>query len=121
MGNSNRKSMKQEDFKQRGDEDKFVEEIKQLAKENQILVLSKTYCPYCKKAKGILNSLIKDGSNMVVVELDTDPEGELKQKAGKKIHGQSSVPQVWINDKFIGGCSDVEALQASGELKKLLA
>ena len=33
--------------------------------------------------------------------------------------GQRTVPMIWIKGKFIGGSSDLQSLQASGELSKL--
>ena len=49
--------------------------------------------------------------------IDTDPE--LRQQVIEK-SGQRTVPQIFINDKPIGGFDDLKALDNSGELNKLL-
>lgn len=46
----------------------------------------------------------------------SSPQAYLADKSG-----QSTVPSIWINGKFIGGNSDLQAKNSSGELKKLLA
>lgn len=115
MGNTNKKGEIVD-----SNEDKYIEEIKKLSKEYKVLILSKTYCPYCIRAKDILNSNIEDKSNIFILELDKDPNGAFKQKALLKLHGQRTVPQIWINNKFIGGCSDIQTLLANGSLKLLL-
>lgn len=51
-----------------------------------------------------------------VVELDTHPLGPGLQAALAKTTGRSTVPNVLINGKSIGGGDDVEALDVSGEL-----
>lgn len=99
--------------------EEYENEIKALVDSNAVVVLSKTYCPYCVKAKAILKSVVPN-DKMVIIELDTDANGTEKQKAGQNIHGQRTVPQIWIGKKFIGGCSDLEALKNKGTLKALV-
>lgn len=94
------------------------EEVKDLMKANNVLVFSKTYCPYCTKAKNVLNG---HSVEYKVVELDerTEDGGDL-QSAATEITSQRTVPMIWIGGKFIGGSSDLEALENSGELAKML-
>ena len=46
--------------------------IQRLIKENKVMVFSKSYCPFCTKAKNVLNSI---GVKYKVLELDEDPNG----------------------------------------------
>jgi glutaredoxin 3 len=84
----------------------------------KVLVLSKTYCPYCTNTKELLQSL--KTKNLKIVELDTIGEGAKLQEAAKALTGQRTVPNVWIGSKHIGGDSDLQALHKSGKLIDLL-
>ncbi|BGP40562.1 Glutaredoxin [Rhodotorula kratochvilovae] len=82
------------------------------------VVFSKSYCPYCRRAKQLLKDL---GEDYDVYELDQMDEGDDWQGYLGQKTGQRTVPSIWIAGEFIGGCSDLEAKHRSGELKKLLA
>ena len=95
--------------------------------EYPILMLSMTECPYCKKAKSILKEK-RDDSNVRyhVIELDQiDIGGAIRQEYTKRNDGRSSVPAIWINGQFIGGCNDgapgLIPLIDSGEFEKMIA
>lgn len=93
--------------------------VKQLIASHKAIIFSKTYCPYCKKAK----QAFKRSTNFVpfVVELDLQADGgSAYQSALEKITGRSSVPSVFVNGKFIGGGDDTVAKAESGKLKQLL-
>ncbi|KAM0750097.1 glutaredoxin [Meredithblackwellia eburnea MCA 4105] len=86
-------------------------------KENHIVVFSKSYCPYCRKAKALLKSLDEEPK---VFELDQMDEGaDWQAYLGDKT-GQRTVPSIWVDGQFIGGSSDLEAKNKSGELAKIL-
>jgi glutaredoxin 3 len=73
-------------------------------------------CPYCIRAK----RLLADRRAEVVeyaVDMGGDKKGEMIQRAG----GRTTVPQIFINDRHIGGCDDLFELQMSGKLAELLA
>ncbi len=75
------------------------------------------HCPYCQKAIGLLES---KGLSYSRIRLDGDEAAReamsLKTKGNRK-----SVPQIFINGVSMGGCDDLHALEASGELDKLVA
>uniref|UniRef100_A0A7S3V2F6 Glutaredoxin domain-containing protein n=1 Tax=Aplanochytrium stocchinoi TaxID=215587 RepID=A0A7S3V2F6_9STRA len=96
---------------------KSSQELKDLIKDNKVLVLSKTYCPYCKRAKEHLNSFNLTG--IKILELDTISNGDSLQKAAQKETGQRTVPNIWIGEKHIGGCDDLLSISAH-ELKQKL-
>ena len=82
----------------------------------EIIVYSKSYCPYCQAAKALLT---KKGAAFTEIDLTTDPEGQ--RAMAKKAGGRSTVPQIFIGGQHIGGCDDLYALDAKGELDALLA
>jgi glutaredoxin 3 len=67
-------------------------------------------CPYCIRAKNLLN-----GKGLPFEEINLDGKdkevAELREKTG-----QRTIPQIFIDDKFIGGFSELAALDAKGEL-----
>jgi glutaredoxin 3 len=54
-------------------------------------------------------------------ELDKLPNGAEIQNALQEVSGQRTVPNIYINGKHIGGCSEIKACHASGDLKTKLA
>jgi len=87
---------------------------------NKVVVFSKSWCPYCRRAKALLRELLGD-DGVKVLELDQREDGDAIQGyLGEKTR-QRTVPNIFINKKHIGGSDDLSALNASGELVKLLA
>ncbi|GLI78037.1 glutaredoxin [Penicillium ochrochloron] len=86
-----------------------------LINENGVVVFSKSYCPYCKSSKDLLNKL---GAKFEVLELDQIDDGSAIQTALQEISNQRTVPNIFINQKHIGGNSDLQAI--SGQLPELL-
>lgn len=82
-----------------------------------LVVFSKTFCPYCTRAKKLLSSL---GAKLKVIELDEEADGNQIQSALASWTGQRTVPSVFISGKHIGGCDDTMALHNSGGLIPLL-
>ncbi|XP_050218979.1 glutaredoxin-C4 [Mercurialis annua] len=95
-------------------ESKFV---KKTIAAHKIVIFSKSYCPYCKKAKAVFKEL---NQKPYVVELDERDDGNLIQNALSKKIGRRTVPQVFIDGKHIGGSDDTVDAYESGELAKLL-
>jgi glutaredoxin 3 len=105
------------------DEEAIQAKISNLVKENPVLMLSFVSCPFCIKAKGVLDSL---GTKYTVVELDQVEDGKAIRAVMANMIGRTSVPAIWIGGTFIGGCNDgplggVVKLNESGQLKTLLA
>ncbi|KAI0532007.1 putative glutaredoxin [Xylaria digitata] len=83
--------------------------------ENAVAVFSKSYCPYCKASKNLLDGL---GAKYFLIELDQVGDGNAIQDALFEINGQRTVPNIYIGQKHIGGNSDLQAKK--GELESLL-
>jgi glutaredoxin 3 len=72
-------------------------------------------CPYCIRAKQILNS--KGVEAIEEIRIDMQPEERMKMM---EITGRRTVPQIFIGDTHVGGCDDLVALDGRGGLMPLL-
>ncbi len=81
----------------------------------KVVVYTAVPCPYCVKAKNILKK-----HNQAFEEIDVTGDAAARMVMMTKAGGQRTVPQVFINDKHIGGADDLEALDKSGKLETLL-
>lgn len=75
----------------------------------------KPTCPYCLRAQALLK---KKGVAFHVIDISREPERrpEMIERAG----GRSTVPQIFIDGRHVGGCDDLHALDAAGQLDALL-
>lgn len=80
-----------------------------------VVIYSKEPCPYCVRAKQLF-----DKKKVAYDELRIDLKPELVAEMINRSSGRRTVPQIFINNKHIGGCDDLMALEMSGELDKLL-
>ena len=74
-----------------------------------------TYCPFCIRAKALLD---KKGVNYENYVIDGDEEA--RELMAERSNGKRSLPQIFISDRHIGGCDDLYALERQGELDPLL-
>ncbi|QFU17803.1 glutaredoxin 3 [Microvirga thermotolerans] len=81
-----------------------------------ITIYTKSWCPYCAAAKRLLE---EKGAAFDEIDIEAEPErrAEMVQKAG----GRTTVPQIFIGNRHVGGCDDLYALDERGELERLLA
>jgi len=91
--------------------------VEELIQRHQVLVFSKSWCPYCSQAKKTLDSLY---AHYTTIELDKNSNGIALQKVLEKITGQSSVPNIFIGQRHIGGNSDLQEIFRNGELQARL-
>lgn len=70
-------------------------------------------CPYCIRAKRLMDN---KGVKYEEIEISNNNEKleELKQRTNS-----ATVPQIFINDRFIGGCDDIVELHKKGEFDKV--
>jgi glutaredoxin 3 len=80
----------------------------------KIEIYTKGYCPYCRRAKSLL-----DAKGAQYTDFDKQPE--LRDPMIKRANGKSTVPQIFIGDTHVGGCDDLFALESAGKLDSLLA
>jgi glutaredoxin 3 len=72
-------------------------------------------CPYCIRAKMLL---WWKGVNFTEYKIDGDEVA--RTKMSERSNQRRSVPQVFINDKHVGGCDELYALDTKGQLDSLL-
>ncbi|EDU39485.1 GrxC Glutaredoxin [Pyrenophora tritici-repentis] len=89
--------------------------VQSIIDENAVAVFSKSYCPYCRQTKQLLTD---KGAKFYAIELDQVDDGSAMQAALGDLTGQTSVPNIFIAQKHIGGNSDLQAKK--GELPNLL-
>uniref|UniRef100_A0A7S0HD74 Glutaredoxin domain-containing protein n=1 Tax=Hanusia phi TaxID=3032 RepID=A0A7S0HD74_9CRYP len=90
---------------------------KQAIESNTVVIFSKSYCPFCMKAKNVLESL---NAKYEVLELDLRDDGNAIQDVLNTLSGGRSVPRVFVKGKFIGGGDDMVSKKESGELQQIL-
>jgi glutaredoxin 3 len=73
------------------------------------------WCPYCQRAKALLNS-----KQLAFSEIDVDEDPKLRQEMTAR-SGRRTVPQIFIGERHVGGCDDLYALESKGELDQLVS
>lgn len=80
------------------------ESVNAAIRDNRVMIFSKSYCPYCARAKFLLRDELQ--ANPVIWELDEREDGEVLQNELLKLTGQRTVPNIFINQNHVGGvCS----------------
>ncbi len=80
----------------------------------KVIIYSKDPCPYCVRAKMLLQR--KDQEFTEIKITDDETREEMMKKSG----GRMTVPQIFIDDFHVGGCDDLYALDAAGKLDQML-
>ena len=72
-------------------------------------------CPYCQAALRLLEGKGVTDIEKIRVDLEPARRTEMTQRSG-----QSTVPQIWIGERHVGGCDELYALERAGALDALL-
>ena len=110
-----------------------------LISENAIAIFSKSYCPFCKRAKEVISGLSVEPSKIGTLELDEVNDGPEIQVCWNRNYGrrmgacltniqnylaektgQRTVPNIFISGKHVGGCDALLRAQQSGELQQMV-
>ena len=81
---------------------------------SHVIVYSSDYCGYCSRAKQLL-----ENKGVAFEEIKVDGKPQVRAAMAQKA-GRTSVPQIWIGERHIGGCDDLFALERAGKLDALL-
>lgn len=81
----------------------------------EIIVYTTTYCPYCVRAKQLL-----DRKKLAYSEVDVTHDDAARADLVVRSGGRRTVPQIFIDGACIGGCDDLHALDAAGKLDDLV-
>lgn len=87
-------------------------------RDNKVVMFSKTYCPFCTKAKNALKSA--GLTKYLIIELDERDDTDQIQDYLLDITKGRSVPRVFIGGKFVGGGDEMARYQSQGKLKTML-
>ncbi|UNM06535.1 MAG: glutaredoxin 3 [Holosporaceae bacterium] len=82
----------------------------------KVVIYTTDYCPFCTKAKRLL-----DMKGAKYEEIDVTHDAALREEMTKKAEGRRTVPQIFIDDVPVGGCDDLYALDEQGRLETLLS
>lgn len=81
----------------------------------EIVIYCTRYCPYCERARLLLRD-----KGVVYTEISLDAHPERRPEMETRAGGRTSVPQIFIGERHIGGYDDMAALDLRGELDPLL-
>ena len=73
------------------------------------------YCPFCCRAKGLL-----DSKDVDYTLYDVEKEPRKRDEMTQRSPSARTIPQIFIDDKAIGGCDDLYTLETSGMLDKMI-
>ncbi len=73
------------------------------------------YCPYCLRARRLL-----DDKGVSYRDIRVDAEPGLRQ-AMVRLSGRRTVPQIWVGQQHVGGCTELYDLERRGQLDSMLA
>lgn len=82
----------------------------------KIEIYVKTTCSYCIRAKRLLQA-----KGAEFVEHVIDHGGPKRQEMVHRANGRTTVPQIFVDGRHIGGCDDLFELEYEGRLNELLA
>jgi glutaredoxin 3 len=82
----------------------------------RIEIYTKTFCPYCWRAKQLLES-----KGLQFEEISVDWGGDQKAAMVQRARGRTTVPQIFIGEAYVGGCDDLLALERAGKLDAMIS
>ena len=74
------------------------------------------WCPFCRRAEALLREKGVSEIELITIELDGKGRAALESLTGRR-----TVPQIYIGERHVGGCDDLQVLDRAGELDALLA
>lgn len=80
----------------------------------KVTIYTKIGCPYCVAALRLLNQ-----KHAEITEIEAATDANKRREMNEK-SGRNTFPQIFIGEKHVGGCDDIYALDAQGELDPLL-
>lgn len=82
----------------------------------RVEIYTRMFCGYCTAAKRLLA-----GKGVEYEEYDITLGGPKRAEMIQRANGRTSVPQIFIDDRHVGGSDDIHALDDAGKLDPLLA
>jgi len=100
-----------------GDDD-WVKHVRELQDNSPLVVFSKSYCPYSKRAKSLIQTYALDPPPRIV-EVDLREDGDLIKVILTRLTKHSTFPNIILRGRSIGGADDLQALHDEGTLEEL--
>lgn len=82
----------------------------------KVEIYTKSFCGYCWRAKDLL-----DAKGVAYEDHVIDRGGPRREEMIQRSGGRSTVPQIFIDGRHVGGCTELLALERDGKLDALLA
>jgi glutaredoxin 3 len=82
----------------------------------RVEIYSKFMCPYCARAKKLLG-----GKGVEFEEYEISMDGSKRAEMIQRADGRTTVPQIFIDGRHIGGSDELAGLEQDGKLDALLA
>ena len=104
------------------DNEQVTNQVEQFIQNNTIAMFSFTSCPFCRRAKDYMDEHDIPYTVMELDQLPGNSGNQIRAILGRKTK-RTSVPSIFIQGQYIGGCNDgpgLLPLAESGELKKML-
>jgi len=83
---------------------------------SKVEIYTKAFCPYCARALKLLRA-----KPVAIEEYDITLGGPKRAEMLERAPGRTTVPQIFIDGRHIGGSDDLAALEQAGELDALIA
>ena len=81
----------------------------------KVEIYTKTFCGFCVRARHLLES-----KGVKFDEYVIDGGGPKREEMIQRANGRTTVPQIFIDGRHVGGCNDLYDLEREGKLNKLL-
>jgi glutaredoxin 3 len=81
----------------------------------KVEIYTKTFCGFCVRARHLLES-----KGVKFEEYVIDGGGPKREEMIQRANGRTTVPQIFIDGRHVGGCNDLYDLEREGKLNKLL-
>jgi glutaredoxin 3 len=81
----------------------------------KVEMYSSIFCPFCARAKHLLSQ-----KGVAIEEIDVDTSPGRRAEMMERANGRHTVPQIFIDDRHVGGSDDLAALERDGKLDGML-
>ena len=81
----------------------------------KVEIYTTNYCPFCVKAKSLLNK-----KKIKFSEINVSNDETLREQMSAMANGARSVPQIFVDNIHIGDCDKIHKLEQEEKLDKLL-
>jgi glutaredoxin 3 len=78
-------------------------------------IYTRKYCSYCHFAKELLSR-----KGVAFHEIDVTGNADIRRQMTERTQGRTTLPQIFIGERYVGGCDELYALEDAGELDSLL-